>query len=105
MKNSEECVIRCPSCGAEYLPAEIYYPNSFFGRPSCIDRDLFTRKVDSYCGTSVNFNERYTCDYCKKPMLVTAKVVFNTRVDEKNDVSSVYSTKLTSPRLTLREDS
>ena len=25
--------IICPKCGREYLPAEIYYPNFFFGRP------------------------------------------------------------------------
>jgi uncharacterized OB-fold protein len=25
--------IVCPKCGREYLPVEIYYPNSFFGKP------------------------------------------------------------------------
>lgn len=26
-------LIICPKCGREYLPAEIYYPNEFLGKP------------------------------------------------------------------------
>ena len=31
--------IRCPHCGCEYLPAEIYLPNDFLGYPTNIIKD------------------------------------------------------------------
>ena len=41
--------IVCPKCGREYLPAEIYLPNSFLGRPHDIYR-LTNGKVESFEG-------------------------------------------------------
>ena len=32
-------IIICPNCGAEYLPAEIFLPDSFLGRPGVVDKD------------------------------------------------------------------
>ena len=32
-------VIKCPHCGREYLPVEIFYPASFFGKPTTVYRD------------------------------------------------------------------
>ena len=37
---AKKTTIRCPHCNAEYLPAEIYYPTSFFlGKPFNIIKD------------------------------------------------------------------
>ena len=32
-------IITCPNCGAEYLPAEVYIPDSFLGKPKTVDKD------------------------------------------------------------------
>ena len=42
--NKKIITIECPYCGAEYLPAEIIVPNSFFGKPTNIERD-FNHKI------------------------------------------------------------
>ena len=34
-------VIKCPQCGAEYLPGEIYMPGSLIGQPDEVVRDSF----------------------------------------------------------------
>lgn len=33
-------VIRCPQCGAEYLPGEIYLPKYFLGQPKNVSKDF-----------------------------------------------------------------
>ena len=58
-ENKVKHIIKCPYCGAEYLPEEIYYPDSFFGKPRDIVKNSkgeieyvydrsFRRYVDSY---------------------------------------------------------
>ena len=32
-------VIKCPHCGCEYLPAEVFYPKYLLGKPFNIIRD------------------------------------------------------------------
>lgn len=40
MKIDEEFqVIKCPSCGWQYLPGELYVSNAFLGQPKKISRD------------------------------------------------------------------
>ena len=49
--------IACPVCKYEYLPAEIYIPQNYFGRPILIERDN-DGKILSYEGTSIDLFER-----------------------------------------------
>ena len=69
-------LLPCPFCGKEYLPAEIYIPNYFFGRPTDIEKDVYGKVLD-YMGTSMDKTEKFTCD-CGKIFSVTAKIFFNT---------------------------
>lgn len=73
-------VIKCPNCGTEYLPAEIYVPNAFFGKPSNIAKH--NGKVVSFYGDSMDLRESYTCDTCDTKFTVRASVLFNTSVEE-----------------------
>lgn len=94
-------VIVCPHCGYEYLPAEIYLPNYFFGKPIDIDREGISGKINDFFGTSLDGEETYTCDKCNQPFRVTAKVQF---VTEGINYRKDYITKLRKQSLFLDED-
>ena len=96
--------IKCPYCGREYFPSEIYYPNEFFGNPGEIIRDLDTGSILDYTGTDMNLSEEYICDNCGKSFKVTATISFETSIDNDSDFSEDYSMPLfDTKRLTLEE--
>ena len=98
---SGEIIITCPKCGAEYLPAEIYYPNEFLGKPYGIDK--LDGKIENYLGNSMNLKESYQCDHCNCKFNVTAKVSFKSTELNKFDTTKDYKTQLFEPKLTLFE--
>ena len=69
--------IRCPHCGCEYLPAEIYLPNDFLGRPGEIFKDE-NGVILGFQGTDMNTTETFTCWNCDKAFSVEAIVTFKT---------------------------
>lgn len=71
--------IKCPHCGAEYLPVEIFIPEEFFGRPKEIIRRSDNHAVETFFGKEPDLKERYVCDYCKTPFEVTATMSFETK--------------------------
>lgn len=90
MKNNT--VIKCPVCGREYLPAEIYMPDSFLGKPKDIIRDD-SGKITSYLGKTMDLREQYICDSCQSPFRVNAKVqFFTTELEEINFNKEYHST-------------
>lgn len=99
MKNRREKVIKCPQCGYEYLPAEIYMPNAFLGKPRDIDREHTTGRILEYMGNSMNLSETYICDNCDTEFKVTANINFNTQ--KLSD--SKYKTYFKKERLFLKE--
>lgn len=100
--NNVECIV-CPKCGREYLPAEIYLPNQFLGRPEGISR--FTNgKIDNFDGYTMNLEETYICDNCDTEFKTTAKVSFKTQIVNKTDFSQAYVTHLFEDTFTLPED-
>ena len=48
-------VIKCPHCGREYLPVEIFYPTSFFGKPTNVYRDE-QGKIENISGDDMYCN-------------------------------------------------
>lgn len=99
MKYAKEKIIKCPECGWEYLPAEIYYPNSFLGKPKDINKEYMTGKILDYMGNSMNLSETFTCDNCGTKFKTTAIISFNTqKASEPN-----YKTKLKKEKLFLLE--
>lgn len=71
--------IVCPYCGAEYLPAEIFYPDEFMGKPSRIEKDE-KGKIQIAPNSDMNLKESYVCDYCGHKLYVTAKVEFKAEI-------------------------
>ena len=102
MKEKLDTVI-CPCCGAEYLPAEIFLPDSLLGKPTLIDKDS-SGKLIYYSGSNMNLKEAYTCDYCNKTFRINAKIQFNTTFNSNVDFDKEYSTPLKKKGLFLMED-
>ena len=75
-------VIRCPHCGAEYLPGEIYMPGSLIGQPDEVVKDSLGKIIyEDYYKDSrePNMTEHYICTYCDKPFIVEATVTYKTK--------------------------
>lgn len=96
-----ENIIKCPYCGYEYVPSEIYYPNEFLGKPKNIYRDVDGKieKIDK----ESNLNETYTCDSCDKTFKVSASVNFVTEKLEELNFEDDYVSPLYKDRITLEE--
>ncbi len=93
--------ITCPKCGREYLPAEIYYPNSFLGKPADIER--LNNKIEGFTGKSMDLEETYVCDNCSTKFRVTATVKFKSVEVAKHDMSRAYVTPLFEDKITMYE--
>ena len=87
-------VIRCPQCGAEYLPGEIYMPGSLIGQPDEVVRDSFGKIIyeDYYTKTREPDNiEHFTCEYCNKPFVIEATVTYKAKEEApERDFSTKY---------------
>ena len=94
--------IACPHCNYEYLPAELYIPKNFFGKPFMIERDE-TGKIINYEGSSIDLFETYTCDKCNHTFRVIAKMGFTTEEDRLENFDEEYSTTLFKNNLFLEE--
>lgn len=89
----------CPHCGAEYLPAEIFVPSAFFGKPRNIDKDS-TGRILGYNGTREDLKENFKCDFCDRKFSVVANVDYKTSIRSVGD----YSTKINKVSLFMKED-
>lgn len=99
----KKSIIHCPNCNAEYLPAEIYIPNSFMGKPSKVLR-FNDGSIDDFFGKDMDLNEQYTCDFCDTKFYVKAFVKFNTFMNKQEDFSQETTTKLHKAKLFLSEE-
>ena len=82
-------VIKCPHCGAEYLPGEIYMPNALIGQPDDIVKDSLGRILYEDYSTETRepaMTESFICEFCDKPFIIEATVTYKTREEapEKN---------------------
>ena len=96
-------IITCPICGREYLPAEIFYPNSFLGKPKDIDKD-FDGKIINFNGKSIDSNETYVCDGCGTVLKVTARVQFRVDADLVHTMNKPFTVDINSNDLELNEE-
>ena len=87
-------VIRCPHCGAEYLPGEIYMPSSLIGQPDDIVKDAVGKIIYEDYSTEArepDMIESYICDYCEKPFVIEATVTYKASKEApEKDFSSQY---------------
>lgn len=87
-------IIRCPHCGAEYLPGEIYLPGSLIGQPTDIVKDSLGRILyEDYepASKEPDMIEHFICEYCDKPFVIEATVTYKAREEApENDFQSQY---------------
>ena len=83
------------------MPAEIYLPESFLGRPLEVDREAISGRVKDYFGTTMDTDESYICDRCNQPFNVHAKVQF---VTYGTNFKEDYKTTIKKKSLFLQED-
>ena len=95
-----EKLIICPYCGAEYLPAEIFYPDEFLGTPKNIEKDA-KGKIQFYGGQNAKLTESYTCDYCKRKMYVSVDMDFIAQIQP---FSTGHITKFKKTNLFMDEE-
>lgn len=103
MKTRKFEIITCPKCGREYLPAELYIPDAFFGRPKDIVRDIYGIILD-YEGTSVDLQESYICDKCNTNFVVKAKIGFTTEITKLDNFDEEYISPIHKNTLFLDEN-
>ena len=92
----KSALIKCPHCKAEYLPAEIYMPNSLTGQPDDLVKDSLGRIIYEDYGTpdrEPELVEHFTCEYCNKPFIVEATISYKTMAEapEKDFTTSYVS--------------
>ena len=90
----KSAIIKCPHCGAEYLPGEIYMPNSIIGQPDEIVKDSLGKIIYEDYSTperEPSLIESFTCEYCNKPFVIEAAVSYKTRAEvPEKDFSTSY---------------
>ena len=103
MKLDEEFqIIKCPCCGWQYMPAELYVPDAFIGTPSKISRD-YLGHILYFDGETMCTDETYTCDNCGTTFNVSADVSFKTSCMKQEDYDNEYATKVTGRKWKLFE--
>ena len=83
--------IRCPYCGAEYHPSEIFMPEDLTGHPRNVIKDplgkiMFVEWEEDGEPALV---QKFTCDECGRTFIVEAAVTYKTTlVPEEEDFST-----------------
>ena len=86
-------LVKCPHCGAEYLPGEIYMPGDLIGQPTDVVRDSLGKIIyeDYLENKEPSLEERFTCEYCDKPFIIEAVITYKTKEEApEKDFSSPY---------------
>ena len=97
-------VIKCPACGTEYLPKEIFIPKNFFGHNLYdIQRDE-SGKLFNVNSDDMDLQEIFQCEKCNKYFKVTADIRFTEDVEEKMNFDDEYAQPIKRKILFLKED-
>ena len=86
-------IIKCPICGQEYLPAEIFLPEELLGKPKDIVKTT-DGKIDFFLGERPTLETTYNCDNCFTTFKVRAKIAYDVFVEQKDNFDNTYVSKL-----------
>jgi hypothetical protein len=95
MRQKQMRIIKCPVCGCEYLPGEIYYPKHFLGQPKDVVRDSYG-KIIGFIGKSMDDTEKFSCYNCNTCFEVVATTNFQVNLigeDTPHHVTKLQTTK------------
>jgi len=78
-------VIKCPHCGYEYVPADIFYPGELIGKPENTIRDALGKIIyheydDEEMPAQV---EHFCCDNCGKSFVVEPVIQYKVRKEDE----------------------
>ena len=76
--------IKCPYCGAEYTPSEIFMPQDFLETSLSVLRDK-SGKIEHISCEDACLEESYICDYCDKEFTVKAEIEYVVEQSEEFD--------------------
>lgn len=82
--------IKCPHCGAEYLPSEIFLSEDFLEKSKWISKDA-QGKIYDFKADEAELQEEYHCDYCDNRFIVNAKIFYSA---EKDDFDEEFAVKI-----------
>ena len=85
--------IRCPYCGAEYMPSEIFIPSDFLPKFEDLVKDDEGHIVAVY-EHPMNLKEEYTCDYCNHRFSIIAEVSFKAEANPLHDYNFNHESDL-----------
>jgi hypothetical protein len=76
-------IIKCPHCGAQYLPGEIYMPGALIGQPEDVVKDSLGKLLyeDYPDGKEPDMIEHFVCEYCDKPFVIEATVTYKSMAE------------------------
>ena len=94
-------IIKCPKCGAEYLPAEIFVTD-YLGNPKNIIKDE-NGKIEHFDGSPLELKEEYECDVCGCKFTIEGDVTFTTK-EVKIDFDEEFETVVYEGRVPLAEE-
>jgi len=72
--------IKCPHCGYEYIPAEIFFPDQLLGNAKTVIKDALGKilYVEWKPDEEPALTEKWVCDNCGETFKVTASFSFKT---------------------------
>ena len=95
--NGNQPIIKCPHCGWEYVPDEIYTPGEILGKSDTVLRAALGKVIyhDYEEEEEPILVEHFVCDHCGKPFIVEATISYKTSKEEKEkDFSNQYESLL-----------
>lgn len=77
-------IIKCPHCGWEYLPGEIYLPDEVTGYPENVIRDVLGKilYVEYKEDREPDTTEHFICENCNKQFAVEVTTTYKSRFED-----------------------
>lgn len=94
--------IKCPKCGYEYLPAEIFFQEDILGKPKNIIRDA-AGKILFYTGEEPSGEQEWTCYQCNAILKVNANLSVSAEENIEHNFDEDYKSPLYPNKLKLEE--
>lgn len=98
----ENNFIKCPYCGTEYLPGEIFYPKHYLGQPKDVEKSL-SGEILIADGIPQCCSEEYACDKCGKSFKVLVSHSYTVSKLDENNFDDDFTISLFDDRITLEE--
>lgn len=100
----DRLIIKCPHCGAEYMPSEIFYPEDLLPNSEIVTKDDKGRII-AQAGSPMNLEEDFVCEYCNHAFTAKADFSFSSEKNEGHDFGFECSLPMYDrERVELKED-